>query len=51
MAVEPRQALVAGPAKTLAAMNQIRTEPVSVEDQNAPFQVSATLAAMGVKRV
>ncbi len=42
---------VAGPAKTLAGMNQIRTEPVSVEDQNAPFQVSATLApqAAGVR--
>jgi len=49
--VEPRQALVAGPAKTLAGMNQIRTEPVSVEDQNASFQVSATLApqAAGVR--
>jgi hypothetical protein len=49
--VEPRQALIAGPAKTLAGMNQIRTEPVSVEDQNASFQVSATLApqAAGVR--
>ncbi len=51
VSVEPRQARVVGPAKTLARMSQIRTEPVSVEDQNASFQVSATLAtqAAGVR--
>ena len=43
--VEPRQARVVGPAKTLARMNQIRTEPVSVEGRDASFHVSATLAA------
>ncbi len=51
VSVDPRQARVSGPAKTLARMAQIRTEPVSVEDQNASFQVSATLApqAAGVR--
>ncbi len=51
VSVEPRQARVVGPAKTLARMSQIRTEPVSVEDQNASFQISATLAtqAAGVR--
>ena len=43
--VEPRQARVVGPAKTLTRMNQIRTEPVSVEGRDASFHVSATLAA------
>jgi YbbR domain-containing protein len=49
--IEPRQALVAGPAKTLARMSQILTEPVTVEQRDAPFQVSATLApqAPGVR--
>ena len=49
--VEPRQARVVGPEKTLARMAQIRTEPVSVDNQSASFQVSATLApqAAGVR--
>jgi YbbR domain-containing protein len=51
VAVEPRRARVSGPAKTLERMAQIRTDPVSVEDRNASFQVSATLApqAAGVR--
>ena len=49
--VEPRQARVGGPAKTLARMAQIRTDPVSVDGRDASFQVSATLApqAAGVR--
>ena len=49
--VEPRQARVGGPAKTLDRMAQIRTDPVSVDGRDAPFQVSATLApqAAGVR--
>ena len=49
--VEPRQARVVGPQKTLARMAQIRTEPISVDNQSASFQVSATLApqAAGVR--
>ena len=44
-------ARVVGPAKTLARMPQIRTEPVSLEDRDSSFQVSATLApqAAGVR--
>ena len=51
VAVEPRQARVNGPAKTLERMAQIRTEPVSVEERDASFQASATLApqAAGVR--
>jgi YbbR-like protein len=49
--VEPRQARVVGPEKTLARMAQIRTEPISVDNRDAPFQISATLApqAAGVR--
>jgi YbbR domain-containing protein len=49
--VEPRQARVVGPAKTLERMARIQTEPVSVEGRDAPFKVSATLApqAAGVR--
>jgi YbbR domain-containing protein len=49
--VDPRQARVVGPAKTLARMAQIRTDPVSVDGRDASFQVSATLApqAAGVR--
>ncbi len=43
-AVEPRQARIQGPAKSLARLSQIRTEPVSVDGRDAPFTVSATLA-------
>ncbi len=51
VSVEPRQARVVGPEKTLARMAQIRTEPISVDNQSASFQVSATLApqAAGVR--
>ena len=44
VSVEPRQARVVGPAKTLARMVQIRTDPVSVDERDSSFQVSATLA-------
>ena len=44
VSVEPRQARVVGPAKTLARMAQVRTDPVSVDERDASFQVSATLA-------
>jgi YbbR domain-containing protein len=51
VSVEPRQARVVGPAKTLARMAQIRTDPVSIDGRDASFQVSATLAsqAAGVR--
>ncbi len=45
VSVEPRQARLLGPAKTLARMAQIRTEPVSIEGRDAPFSVSTTLSA------
>jgi YbbR domain-containing protein len=49
--VDPRQARVVGPARTLARMAQIRTDPISVDGRDASFQVSATLApqAAGVR--
>jgi len=45
VSVEPRQARLLGPAKTLARMAQIKTEPVSVDGRDAPFSVSTTLSA------
>ena len=45
VSVEPRQARLLGPAKTLARMVQIKTEPVSVEGRDAPFSVSTTLSS------
>lgn len=49
--VEPRQARVTGPEKTLARMAQIRTEPISLDNRTASFQVSVILApqAAGVR--
>jgi hypothetical protein len=44
VSVEPRLARIQGPARTLARLSQIRTEPVSVEGRDAPFFVSATLS-------
>ncbi len=44
VSVEPRQARLLGPAKTLARTLQIKTEPVSVEGRDAPFSVSTTLS-------
>jgi hypothetical protein len=51
VSVEPPQARVVGPAQTLARMTQIRTDPVSLEGQDGPFEVTATLApqAPGVR--
>ena len=51
VSVEPRQARIVGPEKTLARLAQIRTEPVSLEGRDATFSVSATLApqAPGVR--
>jgi YbbR domain-containing protein len=51
VSVDPRQARLLGPAKTLARMVQIKTEPVSVEGRDGPFSVSTTLSpqAPGVR--
>ncbi len=45
VSVEPRQARLLGPAKTLSRMLQIKTEPVSVEGRDAPFSASTTLSS------
>jgi YbbR domain-containing protein len=45
VSVEPRQARVLGPSRTLSRMAQIRTEPVSVEGRDASFSASTTLAS------
>jgi YbbR domain-containing protein len=51
VSVEPRTARILGPARTLDRMMQIRTEPVSVDEHEAPFSVATTLApqAPGVR--
>lgn len=51
VAVEPRNARIVGPAKTLARMTNVRTEPVSVEGRDAPFSETTTLVqqAVGVR--
>ena len=51
VSVEPRQARIVGPEKTLARMTQIKTDPVSVDGRDASFSVSATIApqAPGVR--
>lgn len=49
--VEPRTARVVGPSRTLAKMNSVTTDPVSVEGKGATFSAPATLlpAAPGVR--
>ncbi|HEY3202943.1 MAG TPA: CdaR family protein [Thermoanaerobaculia bacterium] len=49
--VEPRMARVAGPAKTLARLAAVRTEPVSVEGRDASFAAPTIVAlqAPGVR--
>ncbi len=44
VSVEPHQARLQGPAKTLARTVQIKTEPVSVEGRDATFSTSTTLS-------
>ncbi len=48
---EPRNARVLGPARTVARMTQIRTDPISVEGRDASFSVSTTVfpQAAGVR--
>lgn len=45
VSVEPRQARLLGPARTLARLVQIKTDPVSVEGRDAPFSVATTLSS------
>jgi YbbR domain-containing protein len=45
--VEPRTARILGPAKTLARLVNIQTEPVSIEGRDAPFSETTTLASVG----
>ncbi len=45
VSVEPRHARLLGPAKTLARLVQIKTDPVSIEGRDAPFSVSTTLSS------
>ncbi len=49
--VEPRNARIVGPAKTLARLVSLPTQPVSVEGRDAPFTETTTLAlpAPGVR--
>lgn len=47
IAVEPRTARILGPAKTLARMVSVQTEPVSIEGRDAPFTETTTLAFQG----
>jgi YbbR domain-containing protein len=51
VSVEPRQARLLGPARTLDRMVHIKTDPVSVEGRDAPFSVATTLSppAAGVR--
>jgi hypothetical protein len=44
-AVEPRMARIQGPAKTLAGLSSVRTEPVSVEGRDASFNAPSIVAA------
>jgi YbbR domain-containing protein len=45
IAVEPRVARVAGPAKTLSRLSSVRTEPISLEGRDASFSVPSIVAA------
>jgi YbbR domain-containing protein len=51
VAVEPRSARILGPAKTLARLSTLPTQPVSVEGRDAPFTETTTLAlpAAGIR--
>jgi len=51
VAVEPRNARIIGPAKTLARLVTLATQPVSVEGRDAPFTETTTLAlpAAGIR--
>lgn len=51
VAAEPRNIRIVGPARTVARMTQIRTEPISVEGRDSSFSVSTTVApqAPGVR--
>lgn len=42
--VEPKTARIVGPAKTLARLTSLPTQPVSVEGRDAPFSETTTLA-------
>ncbi len=44
IAVEPRNGRVSGPARTLARLTALRTEPVSVEGRDGPFTATTILA-------
>ncbi len=44
VSAEPRSARLVGPAKALARMVSVATEPVSVEGRDAPFSETTTLA-------
>jgi hypothetical protein len=45
IAAEPRSGRVLGPARTLARLTELRTEPVSIEGREAPFSATTTLAS------
>ncbi len=51
VAVDPRTARILGPAKTLARLVNLPTQPVSIEGRDAPFTETTTLAlpAAGVR--
>jgi len=50
-AAEPKNVRIFGPARTVARMTQIRTDPISVEGRDASFSVSTTVSpqAPGVR--
>ena len=45
IAVEPRTGRVSGPARSLARLTALHTEPVSVEGRDATFSESTTVAS------
>ncbi len=45
--VEPRVGRIVGPAKALARLTSLRTEPIPVEGRDAPFSETTTLAPQG----
>lgn len=45
VAAEPRSGRVMGPARTLARLTSLRTEPVSVEGRDASFSTATTVAS------
>ena len=46
IAAEPRSGRVQGPARTLARLTALRTEPVSVEGRDATFAAATTVAPL-----